>query len=678
MATSSTKDYYRIRWAGDSDLCGNLLAYTLTHVDPPSEEIRELILKELDTGNERVLRSGFAPQFSPDGTSILFSDRDGDVEQLFLYRLADGAVTQLTHMRYGAFHAVWSPKGDRIAFLSKVRLDCDCSLWAKEMTSQEKEQDALRAIQHPYVTFSDYGYKSDEDGGFSVGRCTTLWSVDVNGGEPVLMSDGDREHVMPTFTADGENILFVSNHCRPREESIGMDLFMVPACGGAISRLTDDIWIAYYPAPFQPICTPDGKAVVFGALTPSLSVGMPLTRLYKLELTAGEDGKFPKPVSLWPEDAPCHEATCFLYNCENLGAEQRSTAAISSDSRYIYFISGWQGAANLYRADLNGCSIQAIHSEKAVYRSIKRTDAGVLLSRGDFTETPQLYLAEESMLLGEKPFAPRRLTDTNPWFREMLVQPEELWVDTLDGESRVQGFVFPPQGMVPGEKYPAVVYIHGGPTPFVGAALTYEHQCILGAGMGLIIMNFRGSSGYGEAHQSMARAYDGGAMTDILQFTSEAVRQFPWIDGERLGVTGGSFGGYMTNWICGHSKRFKAAVSQRSIANELIQYASSDMAGSSKDYVDFSDFMMEKLKASPVSYAEKIDIPFLLLHGMNDMRCPVEHAHQMFSALKETHPDNPVQMILFPGMTHSFPMSGPMELRIAHYDAMIGWFKKYL
>ena len=88
--------------------------------------------------------------------------------------------------------------------------------------------------------------------------------------------------------------------------------------------------------------------------------------------------------------------------------------------------------------------------------------------------------------------------------------------------------------------------------------------------------------------------------------------------------------------------------------------------------------MMRRRSQSLHSYAEKIDIPFLILHGMNDMRCPVEHAHQLFSALKETHPDNPVEMILFPGMTHSFPMGGPMDLRIAHYDAMIEWFKKYL
>jgi dipeptidyl aminopeptidase/acylaminoacyl peptidase len=481
---------------------------------------------------------------------------------------------------------------------------------------------------------------------------------------------------MPTFTPDGKTILFVSNRCQPREESIAMDLFSVPSDGGELTRLTKDCWLAYYPASFQPLVTPDGSSVVFGALSPSLSGGMPLTHLFLADLREKEENSL-KTVSLWPKQAPCHEATCFLYNCENMGG-RRDGAAISSDGRYLYFVSGWMGAANLYRASLSSPCIEAVTEDRAAWRSIRRSGTTYLLTKGDFTSTPQLYLATESMMNGEVPFAPTKLTDTNPWMKELLVSPSELTVDTLDGESRIHGFVFPPKDAKPGEKYPAVVYIHGGPTPFMGCALTYEHQCITGAGMGLIIMNFRGSSGYGEAHQSMTRAYDGSAMSDILLFTREAARTFDWIDPDRLGVTGGSFGGYMTNWILGHSKVFKAGVTQRSIANELIQYASSDMAGSSKDYADFSDFMMEKLKASPVSYAEHIDVPFLILHGMQDMRCPVEHAHQLFTAVKETHPENPVRMILFPGMTHSFPMSGPMDLRIAHYDAMIDWFRNYL
>ena len=189
--------------------------------------------------------------------------------------------------------------------------------------------------------------------------------------------------------------------------------------------------------------------------------------------------------------------------------------------------------------------------------------------KGDFLNTPQIFLLDVNTGSEEQ------ITNTNPWFNEVeLVKPEELWIDTLDGESSVQGWIFPPQNIEAGKKYPAVLYIHGGPTPFYGYALNYEHQAMAGAGMGVIICNFRGSSGYGSRHQNMQKAYDGTAMYDNLQFLDEAVRRFEWIDADRLGVTGGSFGGYMTNWIVGHTKRFKAAVTQRSIANDMISYAS--------------------------------------------------------------------------------------------------------
>ena len=176
----------------------------------------------------------------------------------------------------------------------------------------------------------------------------------------------------------------------------------------------------------------------------------------------------------------------------------------------------------------------------------------------------------------------------------------------------------------------------------------------------------------------MAYAYDGTAMYDLLQFVDEAVRTYSWIDGDRLGVTGGSYGGYMTNWLVSHTKRFKAAVTQRSIGNELIQYASSDMAGSSGEDGDFTDFMKAEIRKSPVAYADRIDIPFLILHSTGDMRCPVEQAHQLYVAVKDTHPDLPVRLVLFPDSNHELTMTGAMELRVAHYGEMVGWFEKYL
>ena len=339
------------------------------------------------------------------------------------------------------------------------------------------------------------------------------------------------------------------------------------------------------PAPFQPVCTPDGEWVVFGALEPSLSGGMPLTRLYKLSLTAPDA----KPVPLWPADAPCHEATCFLYNCENPAAGERPTAAVSADGNYLYFISGWHGAANLYRASLDHPEIQPVSAEMAAYRAIVRDGDRYLLSKGDFTHTPELYLADEAMMRGETAFAPRRLTNSNPWFARMLSEPP----GAVDGHPRRRkpgaGLCLPAPGDGGREKVPGGRLTSTAARPRSSAPPSpTSTSASWGPGWGLIVMNFRGSSGYGEAHQSMTRAYDGGAMTDIFAVYRSRRPGMP-LDGRGAARrhTGGSFGGYMVNWICGHTKRFKAAVTQRSIANELIQYASSDMAGSSKDYADF-------------------------------------------------------------------------------------------
>ena len=128
----------------------------------------------------------------------------------------------------------------------------------------------------------------------------------------------------------------------------------------------------------------------------------------------------------------------------------------------------------------------------------------------------------------------------------------------------------------------------------------------------------------------------------------------------------------MTNWLVSHTKRFRAAVTQRSISNSQIQYASSDMSGSSKDFESFQDFIKKNTENSSVAYADRIDIPFLILHGLDDMRCPVENAQQLFVAANDTHPDLPVRMVLFPKSNQSLTTNGSMFLRVAHYNEP-GW-----
>ncbi len=655
---SCTDDYNLMTYVGTPSYSAvrGLLAYTRTKADSTGEVyISQVIIKDIESGAERVITAGGnceeSPMFSTDGGMILFASNASGAKQIYTCTWDGKDIACQTNMPHGVEVPTWSPDGKAIAFLSPKK---------DEVSSDDKNKQPIVII--------DFGYKSDEDKGFTQPETSHLWVKFLDEDEARCLSDGDRDHVMPVWSPDSSTIIVTSNRNQPREESIAMDLFSVPAMGGKLTQLTKGMWIAYYPASFTPVFTPDGEYIILGALAPSLEGGMPLTHLFRLPAAGGD------AVCIFPEKAPCHEATCFLYNGINFGG-RRGSAQVSSDGQYLYFISGWHGACNIYKAAIFGePEIAQVTFGAHSYRSIDPPQGGnMLVLKGDFFHTPQAYLFNENT--GSEIM----LTNSNSWMDEAaLSQSEEMWMDTIDGAGKVQGWVIPPQNMECGEKYPTVLYIHGGPTPFYGAALTYEFQCLAGAGIGVVICNPRGSSGYGSAYQDMKKAFDGTAMYDLLQFVDEAVRRYNWIDSKRIGVTGGSYGGYMTNWIAGHTKRFKAAVTQRSIANYLIQDASSDMVGSSKSFESMTDYMVDAVKRSPIAYADKIDIPFLILHSIGDMRCPVEHAHQLFTAVKDTHPDLPVRMVLFPYSNHGLPMDGPMHLRVSHYNETINWFKKYL
>ncbi len=664
---SDLQDYYKMKYVGafDCHLEDALMAYTLSYAKKGKTGYRqEIYVKDLKTQTEKKISVGGLketnPQISPDGKHLSLLSKTTNDFQIFIYSLKEGRAKQLTEGFRGVRDVVWSPDGQFVAFLAYAMSD-------KADQQRGVAHYENKALKKP-VIIEDYGYKSEEAMGFSKKQSTQLWIADVETGKITCLTEGDRDHVMPTWSPDGKRIVFASNRCRNKNESIAMDLFSVTLADGVIERLTESVWIAYYPVPFYPLFTPDGAKLVFGALAPSLEGGMPRTLLYTMPSEGGEI------TNIFPVEAPCHEATCFIYNSENYGSKN-TNAQINEKGDTLFFISGWQGACDIYCASLTGEPfITKITSGQHSFRSIEKVaDDKIIASKGTFVQTPQIY--EIDRKTGQETI----LVESNPWLKKIqMSHPVEMWVDTLDGEGKIQGWIIPPQKREKDKKYPAILYVHGGPTPFYGYALTYEHQILAAQGFAVMMCNPRGSSGYGAKHQDMVKAFDNIAMYDLLQFVDEACRKMDWIDSNRIGVTGGSYGGYMTNWLAAHTNKFKAAVTQRSLTNFLISYASSDMAGSSKDFDSFTDFMVNQIRKSPVAYAEKINIPFLILHSENDMRCPVEGAHQLFVAIKDTHPELPVRMVLFPKSNHNLLNSGEMHLRIRHYQEMIHWFQKYL
>lgn len=672
MKNCELTDYGLMRYVSTPDHHGKagLAAYTVTSPKLESYEM-QVVVHRLLTGESFTVSAGGQresdPHFSPDGRSLAFlSDVTGE-EQIWLADLDQKTVRQLTSMRYGAGAPVWSPDSCNLAFVSRSRPGEDSQLLQVPESVSEKEDRARLESLSP-VIIDDYGYKSDDSMGFTRQTVSHVWVVPADGGPARQLTDGDRDHIMPAWSPDSCGLVFASNRCRSREESLGMDLFSVPSVGGKLKRLTENVWIAWYPKAFQPLFTQDGQFIIIGALSPDGSGGMPPTRLFRVPADGGE------ATCLWPPDAPCHEATCFIYNAEGYGSSGAS-AQISEDGRYIYFLSGWAGACDIYRAALYGePAVDRVTSGRHCVRSLCRPQNGqILISRGTFTMTPQLEILD----LADSQIT--RVTDTNAWLRERpLSDALELRFQTLDGKAELHGLVIPPHRLEQGDRCPAVLYIHGGPMPFFGYALTYEYQLLAAAGYVVLLCNPRGTGGYGAGYGRTEQAFDGTAATDLLQFADVAARTFSWVDGERIGVAGGSYGGYMAAWLAARTDRFRAAVCQRGVYSNLISYASSDLAGSSRDYKDFTDFMKAEIRKSPVAWADQINIPLLILHSLGDMRCPVEQAHQLYTAVKDTHPDLPVRMVLFPDSNHGLTMVGPLHLRIAHYRETIAWFDRYL
>jgi dipeptidyl aminopeptidase/acylaminoacyl peptidase len=281
----------------------------------------------------------------------------------------------------------------------------------------------------------------------------------------------------------------------------------------------------------------------------------------------------------------------------------------------------------------------------------------------------------------------QQLTDVGKDFTEgrELVQPERFTAVSADG-TEVDAWLVRPAGFDERNRYPVLLSVHGGPFTQYSTGFFDEFQVLAGAGYAVLYANPRGSSGYSEAWGRAIRGPLGGVgpgwgtvdYEDLIGVVDEALRRFEFLDEERLGVLGGSYGGFMTSWIVSHTKRFKAGCSERAVNHLLSAFGSSDFFWNFAHH--FGGWPFEDpdawLRHSPATYANDIETPLLIMHSENDLRCDVEQAEHLFILLRLQR--KPVEMVRFPDEGHELSRAGSPAHRVMRFDAILDWFGRYL
>lgn len=638
------EDLYELRWVVDPRLApdGRTVAFVESRVDREANDYASAIwLGPVDgSAPPRRFTSGekqdASPRWSPDGGRIAFtSNRESKAKQLYVIPAAGGEARRLTDLDEDVTEAVWSPDGTRLAFSSRVR-----------DPAYEEEDEKLRRPRR----FARLQFKLDDEGWIG-DRRRHIFTVPAHGSAaPVQITHGDYEDQYPAWSPDGKQLAFASARQDDWDIELFRDIYLVDADGGEPARLTGcDSW---YEAP---VWSPDGSLIAcrFGV--------------------GGFD--FPRHGQIAVLDAASGERRVLTSALDRNCAPYPEVREPVWDGDTLLFVLEDRGGNDLYRVRSDGAGAPEPVLAGETWVTGYDVAAGTIVHTATTpTSPPELYCGERRLTEVTRPFTAGR----EP------AEPERFTALSADG-SEVEAWVMRPSGFEPGRRYPVLLNVHGGPFTQYGNKFFDEFQVYAGAGYVVLYSNPRGSSGYSEAWGRAIRGpVDGGPgwgtvdYEDLMAVVEEALQRFDFCDPERIGVLGGSYGGYMTTWIVGHTDRFRAACSERSCNNFLLESGSSDIGWAFKGYVGAHWFEAPDayLRISPSTYAEDITTPVLILHSEEDLRCPIAHAEELFTILRLLKRD--VELVRFPAESHELSRSGSPAHRVMRFEAILDWFARHL
>ncbi len=654
-------DIYQLRFVSDPQVSpdGAQVAYVVSWANPEDHKrYRSRIMLAAFDGSSppRPLTSGkfrdSAPRWSPDGCSLAFlSNRDEERQQLFVLPLQGGEPRQLTTLKRGAGTPVWSPKGDQVAFSARVDIP---EIVEQEGQSEEKGKEPRVKI------VTRIKHKADGEGMQEYMR-KHLFVVDTDGGEPRQITDGDWDDTEPAWSPDGQRIAFISSRERDRDTTILSDVWVVPSGGGRARRVTGHRGQAGTPS-----FSPDGRLIAFYGHEQGWKYGAP-TEL----MCASADGGEVRSLS---SKLDAEVGNVALSDARDPFAGQPPQWL--PDGKGLLALVSRNGSASPWRFSTKGDTPRPLVPEgpcEMASFSSSRDGRRLAFAQSDPVHPYEVFVGE-----GDDR---RQLSNENAdWLETVELQPaEELRVTSTDGQE-VQGWLIKPRDFRAGRKYPLVLEIHGGPEAMYSWSFFHEFQLLAARGYGVLYGNPRGSKGYGEAFTARIFADWGNQDYQDCLAMIDAAEALPWVDASRLGVTGGSYGGFMTSWIVGHTQRFAAAVATRGAYNFSSFYGTSDIGPTFGDYILGGPVYEneEKYRAmSPLTYAPAMRTPMLLIHNEGDLRCPMEQGEQMFVRLRRIGKID-TDLIRFPEEAHGLSRSGRPDRRVERLERIVGWFDRYL
>ena len=646
------EDLLQFRWLDELALSPTAahVAYTVRRPDAASNGyITNLYIRDLDAGsvvrlsNNRSSASSIA--WSREGERLAYNLAGAEGNEIRVYSVSGGEEKVISLEGQAISSLDWSADGRRLA---GVR-------W----TPQRHADDRGPAPDLPAPTIKvvrRLRYKQDGIG-WVHDRFMQIWTVDLQSGDISQLTSSECDYMEPCWSQSGDRLAFIGL-AREQNEELGQgQIFVCDVPGGQPRRLLPD-WVG---ACRSPAWGEDDRYIAFaGHMAEAPTNRRVFMQPYVADVEAGTATRLAPEID--------DEVGNYAVADQRKGLANITVRWAAGDP-WIYFLLTEQGATNLLRVNTAGELERLVSGDSVTFEYSPAPGDVVAYGQADPSSPGELYIWRDGDV--------EKLTDLNPWLRDhLLATPEAYWYDGLDGD-KVHAWVMTPPHMEEGRRYPTIVYVH---CSMFSWDFNHEFQCYANAGYVVAYFNQRGTTaGYGQAWTRASEGDQGGRDYEEVMLGVDELVSRPYVDATRLGVTGGSCGGFMTNWVVGHTDRFAAAVTQRSIVNQISFFGTADIGPECTEGETGSNAWRDLdavWRQSPLAYAENITTPLLIIHSDEDHRCPLEQAEQLFAALRWMGKE--VELVIFEGENHGLSRGGRPGNRIERQRRILGWFQKYL